>query len=72
MDSNTARLLQAQFTAGTIQKEDLAEAFQLPDLHCGAIEDILCMYKDSVDDENETFTPKFFPHSGFKKKKPSC
>ncbi|MEM6684875.1 MAG: hypothetical protein AAF617_03680 [Bacteroidota bacterium] len=55
-----------------IHKEDLPEAFQQPDLHCGAIEDILCMYKDSFDDENESFIPKFFPHSGFKKKKSSC
>jgi len=66
------KVLGKQLNKKFILKEELPEAFQQSDLHCGEIEDILCMYKDSFDDENEAFIPKFFPHSGFKKKKPSC
>ncbi|WP_046757106.1 hypothetical protein [Kordia jejudonensis] len=54
-----------------IYKEELPEAFQQTDLHCNAIEDILCRYKDRFDDDSESFLPQFFPNAG-PRKKHSC
>ena len=66
------KILGKKLSEKFLRKEDLPEVFQQTDLHCGAIEDILCMYKESFDDGNEAFLPRFFPHSGFQKKKHSC
>ncbi|EDP97788.1 hypothetical protein U8527_05540 [Kordia algicida OT-1] len=55
-----------------IYKHELPKAFQQDDLHCNAIEDILCRYKDRFDDEKEIALPQFFPHAGKSKKQYSC
>jgi hypothetical protein len=53
-------------------KEEMPSIFQQADLHCGAIEDILCMYKDVFDDGNESFIPRFFPNAYGRRKKRNC
>lgn len=66
------KLLGKKLQQKFIRKEELPEVFQQNNLHCGAIEDILCMYKNSFEDEEETGLPRFFPNAGKRKKKHSC
>lgn len=67
------KILNKQLKGTYIHKEDLPEAFQIADLTCGEIEDILCMYKNAfTEEEEESVLPRFFPNAGKRKKKQSC